>query len=142
MIDYNHYYILDYYPDVQGQPLLLVVKKGGVPGKEHKKLKFPSIEKIVPIFREVTNEPEYQIYNMSSLDYEMPIKDREGTQLASRRASFSSLNPQPTQTAKQKNNIVEEEKVVPPNQSPPKPKVQILDSSTIGDKGLDSSEED
>jgi hypothetical protein len=44
MIDYNHYYILDYYPDVQGQPLLLVVKKGGVPGKEHKKLKFPSIE--------------------------------------------------------------------------------------------------
>jgi len=58
MIDYNHYYILDYYPDVQGQPLLLIVKKG-VPGKTQKKMKFPTIEKIVPVFREVTNEPEY-----------------------------------------------------------------------------------
>ncbi len=58
MIDFNHYYILDYYPDVVGQPLLLVVKKG-IPSKTPKKLKFPSIEQIVPIFREVTNEPEY-----------------------------------------------------------------------------------
>ena len=79
---------------------------------------------------------------MAKLDYEMPPKDREGTQLASRRASFSSLNPQPIQTAKQRNNTLEEEKAVPSNQSPTKPKVQILDSSTIGDKGLDSGEED
>jgi hypothetical protein len=33
----------------------------------------------VPIFREVTNEPEYMIENMARLDYEMPVKDREGT---------------------------------------------------------------
>jgi hypothetical protein len=28
MIDFNHYYTLDYFPDVNGQPLLLIVKKG------------------------------------------------------------------------------------------------------------------
>jgi hypothetical protein len=28
MIDFNHYYTIDYYPDVNGQPLLLIVKKG------------------------------------------------------------------------------------------------------------------
>jgi hypothetical protein len=43
MIDYNFYYILDYYPDVAGQPLLLVVKKGGS-SKTNKKMKFPPIE--------------------------------------------------------------------------------------------------
>ena len=94
------------------------------------------------MFREVTNEPEYQIDKMARLDYEMPEKDREGTQLAVRRASFSSLNQQPVQTAKQRNNTVEEEKVDPNNQSPTKSKVQILDSSIVGDKGLDSEEDD
>ena len=42
-------------------------------------MKFPSIEQIVPIYREVTNEPEYQIQTMAKLDYEMPEKDRQGT---------------------------------------------------------------
>jgi hypothetical protein len=78
MIDFNHYYILDYYPDVHGQPLLLIVKKG-VPGKNSQKIKYPPIEKIVPFYREVTNEPEYQIENMAKTDYEMPEKDRLGT---------------------------------------------------------------
>ena len=86
MIDYN---LLDFYPDVIGQPLLLIIKKG-VPGKNTKKLKFPSIEQIVPIFREVTNEPEFMVESMAKVDYEMPEKDREGTQLAARRDSFSA----------------------------------------------------
>lgn len=28
MIDYNNYYTIDYYPDIVGRPLLLIVKKG------------------------------------------------------------------------------------------------------------------
>lgn len=90
MIDFNHYYTLDYYPDVIGQPLLLIVKKGYDKTKELK-MKFPPIEKIVPIFREVSNEPEYSTLVMSSKDYVMPEQDRLGTQLAS--SSFKSKPP-------------------------------------------------
>ena len=124
MIDYNHYYILDFYPDVIGQPLLLIIKKG-VQGKNSKKLKFPSIEQIVPIFREVTNEPEFMVDSMAKIDYEMPEKDREGTQLAAKRDSFSA-----NQSVKQRNNTIEEEKIS--TQSPNKAsRVQILDQSVV-----------
>lgn len=122
MIDFNHYYLLDYYPDVTGQPLLLIVKKGLVT-RNPKKLKFPSIEQIVPIFREVTNEKEYMIESMARIDYEMPEKDREGTQLEARRKSFS-------ETTKQRTSSNEEEKSLPNGQSPTKPQVLVLDYST------------
>jgi hypothetical protein len=61
MIDFHYYYTIDYFPDVKGQPLLLIVKKGVPLHEPQRKLKFPSIEKIVPIFREVSNEPEYSV---------------------------------------------------------------------------------
>lgn len=83
MIDFNHYYTLDYYPDVPGQPLLLIVKKGYQRKNNPTKLKFPPIEKLVPIYREVTNEKEYFPENLARMDYEMPEKDRLNTQLQS-----------------------------------------------------------
>lgn len=76
MIDFNHYYTLDYYPDVNGKPLLLIVKKGGVAEKNKQ---FPPIDKILPIYREVTNEPSYLSEKMARLDYKMPHKDVEAT---------------------------------------------------------------
>jgi hypothetical protein len=78
MIDINHYYTLDYFPDVNGQPLLLIVKKGQQ-GPNQQKMKFPPIEKIVPIFREVSNEVEYSNEILASNDYEMPENDRVAT---------------------------------------------------------------
>lgn len=106
MIDYNYYYTLDYYPDVKGQPLLLIVKKG-VPLNEPMKLKFPSIEKIVPIFREVSNEPEYSVSNMARVDYEMPEKDRQGTQLISHQSSFQTQTSNPSLNAKSRTSAFE-----------------------------------
>ena len=39
-------------------------------------MKFPPINKVLPIYREVTNEADYYPENMSKFDYEMPEKDR------------------------------------------------------------------
>ena len=81
MIDFNHYYTLDYYPDVNGQPLILIVKKGQY---ENTKRKFPPIEKIVPIFREISNEQMYFSEEMANMNWNMNEKDRLGTTLTSK----------------------------------------------------------
>ena len=47
-------------------------------------LRFPAIENIVPIFREVTNEQSYSNDTLARIDYEMPEKDRLATQLQSK----------------------------------------------------------
>ena len=77
MIDYNHYYTLDYYPDINGAPCLLIVKKGTQPWKDKKN--YESIESMLPIYREVTNEPEYAPENLSRINYVMNQKDKEET---------------------------------------------------------------
>ena len=79
MIDFNFYYTIDYYPDIKGQPMILIVKKGS-PDK-NQKLKFDPIEKIVPIYREISNEANYYVDNMAKIDYEMPDKDQAETRL-------------------------------------------------------------
>jgi hypothetical protein len=87
MIDFNFYYTIDYYPDIKGQPMILIVKKGSP--EEDQKLKFNPIEKIVPIFREISNEAQYYLENMAKIDFEMPEKDKVGTQLLGSSNSFS-----------------------------------------------------
>lgn len=77
MIDFNFYYTIDYYPDIKGQPMILIVKKG-LP-QNVQKIKYNPIDKIVPIFREISNETGYQVENMASIDFEMPQKDAIGT---------------------------------------------------------------
>lgn len=77
MIDFNFYYTIDYYPDIKGQPIILIVKKGTV--EKERGLKFNPIEKIVPIYREISNEPNYYVDFMAKNDYEMPEQDRLAT---------------------------------------------------------------
>ena len=43
-------------------------------------MKFPPIQQIIPIHREVTNEAEYQTENLAKLDFVMNDKDLEAIQ--------------------------------------------------------------
>lgn len=79
-IEANYYYTLDYYPDVKGQPLLLIVKKGD--SSTGQPVFTNMLGTLINKHREVTNEPEYSHEAMAALDYEMPEEDRIRTQLS------------------------------------------------------------
>lgn len=59
----------------------------------------------MPIYREISNEVHYYIDNMAKIDYEMPEKDKVGTQLLGSSNSFSQQTSNP---AKRKTVNMEE----------------------------------
>jgi hypothetical protein len=77
MIDVNFYYTMDFYPDIDGQPFILIVRTSK---NENLKSKLPPISKLVSIYREVTNEPEYFPETISMSNYQMNEKDAKDTE--------------------------------------------------------------
>ena len=82
LVDIGLSYTLDYFPDVNGKPLLLIVKKG-TPFQDIKNAKWPPIDNLIPIYREVTNERPFFAENMALNSYVMGEFEKIGTEFPS-----------------------------------------------------------
>jgi hypothetical protein len=71
VINKDAYYKIDYYPDIEGQPMLLLMQTTS--DKLEEQIAFPPF---FEIYREVTDEKQYQAINMAMKDYKMDETDR------------------------------------------------------------------
>ena len=76
IVDYLHYYTLDFYPDVSGRPLILIIRKTH---NLNIKQRYPHISEFINICREVTNETMYFPENLAKHDFEMNKPDLDAT---------------------------------------------------------------
>lgn len=73
------YFIIDFFESVPGQPVLLILQVSEKDLQETGRVKIPQVFKI---YREVTDQVEYQPYMMARKDYEMIKTDNENTNMS------------------------------------------------------------
>ena len=73
LIDNGIYILVDYYPEIDGQPMLgiIQVRKGN-----QQKVQLPNY---IKVYREVTDEKQYMPEIMCKASYYMDEKDKKGT---------------------------------------------------------------